>query len=155
MRIAAVTREQFPLWKRLRQAVYSDLDPQFHDAEMEWLFADERAACFLAWSDEGKAIGLLELTLRDFVDGCLGGAVGYIDGIYLDPDYRGQGRGPELIAFAEDWCVSQGCRHMATDAEVANTAAQAFYRRLGFTERWQVVGFTKPLQARQRNSVPG
>jgi aminoglycoside 6'-N-acetyltransferase I len=146
IRIAPVTRDQFPVWKPMREALYSDLDPQFHDREMEWLFTSGQAACFLAWSDEGQAIGLLELTLRNFVDGCIGGPVGYIDGIYLDPDHRGRGYGRELVAFAVDWFKARGCNDLATDAEVANTEAQAFYRRVGFTERWHVVGFTKSLR---------
>jgi len=145
MRISAVTREHIPVWKRMRQAVYSDLDEAFHDEEMAWLLASDEAACFLAWSDEGRAIGLLELTLRNFVDGCIGRPVGYIEGLYLEPDHRGQGHGPRLVAFAADWFKSRGCKDMATDAEATNAEAQAFYRRVGFTERWHVVGFTRPL----------
>ncbi|MBX3421879.1 MAG: GNAT family N-acetyltransferase [Pirellulaceae bacterium] len=145
MRIAIVEREQFPIWKRMRQAVYSDLDPRFHDEEMEWLFASDQAECFLVWSDEGDAIGLLELTLRNFVDGCIGGPVGYIEGIYLHPDHRGQQHGRRLVTFACEWFKTKGCKEMATDAEVTNTEAQAFYRRLGFTERWHVVGLTRSL----------
>lgn len=146
IRIAPVTRDQFPVWKPLRQALYSDLDPQFHDREMDWLLTSEQAACFLAWSDEERAIGLLELTLRNFVDGCIGGPIGYIDGIYLDPAHRGRGYGHQLMAFAVDWFEARGCTDMATDAEVTNTRARAFYRRVGFAERWHVVGFTKSLR---------
>lgn len=148
MRISAVTREQFSVWKRMRQAVYSDLEPQFHDEEMNCLFSSGQAGCFLAWSDEGDAIGLLEITLRNFVDGCIGSPVGYIEGIYLDPDHRGAGHGSRLVDFACEWFESRGCKDMATDAEITNSEAQAFYRRHGFRERWHVVGFTKSLSGR-------
>jgi aminoglycoside 6'-N-acetyltransferase I len=145
MRIAPVTRDQFATWRRLRGALYTGLDARFHDEEMGWLFQSKEAASFLAWSKNGDAIGLLELSLRNFVDGCIGSPVGYIDGIYVEPSCRGQGLGPQLIAYATDWFRARGCKDMATDAEIENAAAQDFYRQLGFSERWHVVGFTKSL----------
>lgn len=145
MRISPVTRAQLPDWKRLRRALYSDLDEAYHAAETAWLLDSAEAACFLAWSDAGEAIGLVELTLRNFVDGCIGGPVGYIEGLYLDPTHRGRGLGPQLVEFAAEWFRSRGCKDMATDAEIANAGAQAFFRRAGFAERWRVVGFTKRL----------
>lgn len=146
MIIKAVTREQFGLWKVFRQALYTDVDSRFHDEEMQWLFASDETGCFLVWSESGDAIGLLELTLRNFVDGCVGGPVGYIEGIYLIPEQRAQGHGKRMIEFAAEWSRQHGCKSMATDAEIPNTDAQQFYRNLGFNEGWRVVGFTKSLQ---------
>lgn len=157
VRAAPVTRADFPHWKRLRQAVYSDLDESFHDAEMEWLFASPEAASFLVWPDDGdrcEPIGLLELTRRNFVDGCIGGPVGYIEGLYLVPEARGRGLGGRLIAFAADWFRSRGCRQMVTDAELSNALAQAFYRRMGFAERWRTVGFTRGLDGGEPTAAP-
>lgn len=146
MRIVEVTKEHFPAWKRMRQSLYSGLSSGFHDEEMEWLFGSREAACFLALSDAGEAIGLLELSLRNFVDGCIGGPVGYIEGIYLDETHRGKGRGREMIDFAAAWFEERGCVNMAADAEIDNEAAQAFMRSAGFAERWRVVGYTRPVR---------
>lgn len=145
LRLVPISREHFPAWKRMRAALYSGLDGKFHDEETEWLHACSEAACFLAWSADDEAVGLLELTLRNVVDGCIGGPVGYIEGIYLNPAWRGRGHGARMVAFAAEWFRSRGCRHMATDAEMDNVDAQAYYRQAGFTERWRTVGFIKPL----------
>ena len=148
MTITPVRRDQFDTWRELRELVFTDLELAFHDEEMEWLFASKDAGCFLMFAEDGEVIGLLELTLRNFVDGCIGGPVGYIDAIFIQPHHRGRGHGERLITFAFHWFGERGCKHVATDAEIDNVGAQEFHRRMGFTERWRIVGFTRSLPER-------
>lgn len=112
---------------------------------MEWIFSSQDKRSFLLLSSDGAAAGLLELSLRNIVDGCVGGPVGYIEGIYLRPEFREQGWGRRLMEFAEQWCRNQGCRHLAMDAEVENHQAQQFYLHAGFQEGWRIVEFRKSL----------
>jgi aminoglycoside 6'-N-acetyltransferase I len=139
-----ITRERFAEWKSLRQALYSGIDEAFHEAEMEAIIASGETFAFFAVSPPDTVLGLIELSLRNLVDGCLGGPVGYIEGIYLKPAARGQGFGRQMIEFAESWSRAHGCRHLATDAELA-TAAQEFFRRAGFEETWRIVEFRMVL----------
>ncbi len=148
MSIEPVSPSDLNVWKALRHDLYTGLDEGFHDAELAWFLASDEAAAFLARSDAGEAIGLLELSLRNIVDGCIGGPVGYIEGLYVAPPHRGIGLGRQLAAFATDWCAAHGCRDIATDTELENAAAQAFFRRLGFAEGWRTVGFRKSLGER-------
>jgi aminoglycoside 6'-N-acetyltransferase I len=135
----------------MRQALYVGLDTAFHDREMQWIFRSRELSAFIALSATDEAIGILELSLRNVVDGCVGGPVGYIEGMYLEPVHRGRGYGRQMIAFATDWFRARGCKEMATDAEIDNAAAQAFYRRVGFREGWRVVGFTRPIPPARGN----
>jgi aminoglycoside 6'-N-acetyltransferase I len=145
MQIVPATRERFADWKALRAALYSGIDDEFHRREMEHLLAAEHFGCFLALDADGRAVGLLELSLRNVVDGCIDGPVGYVEGIYLAPEARGRGEGRRLLAFAADWFRARGCREMATDAELENRDAQAFYRAAGFIRTWTVVQFRRSL----------
>lgn len=145
-RIDKVSREHFPVWKRMRQELYSGLDPDFHDGEMEWIASSGEAECYLAFDEKGTPIGMMELSLRNVVDGCIGGPVGYVEGIYLEPDHRRAGLGSELMKFATERFLARGCSDMATDAEIDNVDAQEFYRNVGFTESWRVVGFTRSIR---------
>lgn len=147
MQIAEVTREQFPIWRRMRQELYPNLDPDMHDEEMEWLHEAKDSGAYLAFSDAGEPVGLLEVSLRNVVDGCIGGPVGYVEGIYLEPSLRRKGVGSMLMEFATEWCRKRGCQDMATDAEIENVEAQEFYRRTGFTEVSRTVGFTRSLRS--------
>ncbi len=146
MRIEKISREHFPVWKRMRQELYPALDPDFHDEEMEWIHDSDETESYLGFDDAGNPIGLLELSLRKVVDGCIGGPVGYVEGIYLEPKHRRKGQGDVFMKFAAERFLERGCSDMATDAEIDNVEAQEFYRKVGFTESWRVVGFTRSLR---------
>jgi aminoglycoside 6'-N-acetyltransferase I len=88
---------------------------------------------------------MLELSLRNFVDGCLGGPVGYMEGIYITPGQRKRGHGRELAEFAANWFRSKGCREMAADAELGNLAAQEFLTGAGFDETYRIVQYKRSL----------
>ena len=145
MRIVEITRERLQDWRRMRQELYGDLDPQFHEAEMELIFSSAQATCFIGLSESGAAVAMLEVALRNFVDGCLGGPVGYVEGIYVTPEQRKRGYGRELTQFAMNWFRSRGCRDMAADAELTNLEAQGFLRKVGFDETYRIVEYKRSL----------
>ena len=145
MRIVEVTRDRFPEWRRMRQDLYGDLDAGFHEAEMELIFSSAQATCFVGLAESGAAVAILEVSLRNFVDGCLGGPVGYMEGIYVIPEQRKQGYGRQLAEFAANWFRFKGCRDMAADAELTNLVAQNFLTRAGFDETYRVVEYKRSL----------
>jgi aminoglycoside 6'-N-acetyltransferase I len=145
MQVFEVTRDRFVDWKRLRQDLYRGVDDRFHDDEMELIFSSDEAFAFLGYSDDGHVLSLVELSLRNIVDGCLGGPVGYIEGLYIEPGHRGRGLGKELASFAADWFRARGCRDMAADAEIDNVDSQRFIEALGFRETYRVVEYAMSL----------
>ena len=146
MVIAEVTLDRFPEWRRMREEVYRGLDATFHEKEMALIFSSAEAACFLGMTESGEPVAMLEVSLRNFVDGCLGGPVGYIEGIHVAPHLRNGGYSRELVRFAAKWFRAKGCRDMAADAELENLAAQEFLTRAGFVETFRIVEFKKTLQ---------
>ncbi len=143
--VSAVRREQFDDWLRLREAVYHGLNREFHQQEMEIYFGDASKECLLACDAAGQVIGMVELSLRNIVDGCLSSPVGYVEGIYVDAAHRGSGIARVLMQRAEEWFRAQGCQEVATDAELDNLDAQRFHHRLGFEETYRIVEYRKPL----------
>ena len=145
MRIETAKPEHIADWLRLREAVYTGVDREFHVQEIGLFREDDTKECFLAVSEDGKACGMAEVSLRNVVDGCLTSPVGYIEGIFVDHNKRGTGVARRLLEQAENWCRSQGCTEIATDAELDNTAAQQFHKRMGFEETYRVVEYRKSL----------
>jgi len=145
MRIVEITRDRFPDWRRMRQQLYANLDAEFHEEEMELIFSSAQATCFMGIAESGAVVAMLELSLRNFVDGCLGGPVGYVEGIYVIPTHRKRGYGRELVQFATNWFRSKGCRDMAADAELTNLDAQDFLTRAGFAETYRIVQYKRTL----------
>ena len=143
--IISVEKRHFSEWRRLREGVYSGIDAAFHETEMRQVFQNKDWHIMLAIVEPETACGMIEVSLRNFVDGCLSRPVGYVEGIYVDPDFRNQGIARGMIEHAEDWCRSRGCSEFATDSEIENHEAQRFHRHLGFEETYRTVGYRKSL----------
>ncbi len=143
--VQAVRSEQFDSWLRLRTAIYTGVDHTFHEQEMRQFMADDSKECFLAEIEGGAVCGMIEVSLRNVVDGCLSSPVGYVEGIYVDPRQRGLGLSRQLLHRAEQWSREQGCTEIATDAELDNESAQRFHEHLGFTETYRIVEYRKRL----------
>ena len=109
------------------------------------LLQREDAAVFLA-EEEGKAFGFAQCQLRrDYVEGTETSPVGYLEGIFVEPAYRGKGVARALLACCEQWAREQGCMEFASDCELDNTQSLAFHMRLGFDEANRIICFTKKL----------
>ena len=65
--------------------------------------------------------------------GVIAGFLGYtsdtIEGLFIDPDSRGQGSGTHLVAHAQGLATGA----LAVDVNEQNESALGFYRSLGFT----------------------
>ncbi len=126
-----------------------------HDAaELRNAFSEmlksEGAACFLAY-EAGVPAGFAQCQLRhDYVEGAQTSPVGYLEGIFVLPEFRRQGLAGELLAACEDWAREQGCKEFASDCELENNASLNFHLRMGFAEVNRIVCFTKTLQNRRR-----
>ena len=81
----------------------------------------------------------------DYVEGTSGGIIGYLEGIYVIPEYRKNNIARELIAICEDWARENGCSEFASDCPVDNTASLNFHLKTGFKEAGRIICFTKKL----------
>jgi len=61
-------------------------------------------------------------------------------GTYLLPEWRGRGVGRQLWNVTESFAREAGYRKLAIQVRGSNTAAQTFYRRLGFRECGRMTG---------------
>ncbi|HKV60986.1 MAG TPA: GNAT family N-acetyltransferase [Candidatus Acidoferrum sp.] len=101
---------------------------------------------FVAEASDGTLVGFLEAGLRSHADGCdESHAVGYVEGWYVRDELRQQGIGAELLRAAEDWARSQGCRQMASDAQIDNVISQLAHEALGFEIAERSVLYRKRL----------
>src|SRR4028119_1667984 len=97
----------------------------------EYLLSETKAV-FVAQDANAHLFGFLEANIRPYADGCATRNVGYVEGWYIDGEYRRQGAGTELIKAAEDWARSKGCREMASDCLLNNDVSLAAHLALGY-----------------------
>lgn len=64
---------------------------------------------------------------------------------YVGPDCRRKRAGAALMAAAEEWARSRGCKEMGSDPEVINLRSAEAHRRLGYIECNRLVHFGKDL----------
>ncbi len=132
-------------WKKMRQMLYNELPDDFQEEEMALIASDKDwRESFIVFDGE-KEIGLLEMSLRNFVDGCLTGPVAYVEGIFINKEYRGRGYGRKIIHKAKAWGKSRGCSEMASDSELHNVESQKFHNAMGFEETYRIVQYRMSL----------
>jgi aminoglycoside 6'-N-acetyltransferase I len=99
----------------------------------------------IAFDDQEQAIGLIELSIRPYAEGCDSDRVAFVEGWYVDPHARGKGVGDALMGAAEAWARSQGCTELGSDAEVDNLSSASAHRAVGFIEAGVIRCFKKSL----------
>ncbi len=54
--------------------------------------------------------------------------------LVIDPAQKGKGLGKEAALFYEKYALQNGCHYLRIDTNAKNTAARAFYKKLGYKE---------------------
>lgn len=110
------------------------------------------SAVFIAYTD-GSPSGAAQCSLRhDYVEGASSTPVGYLEGIYVLPQYRRAKVATRLVHCCESWAKARGCSEFASDCALDNTLSQQFHAGVGFTEASRLVCFVKPLEAEEHPS---
>ena len=147
MEIRPVQQGDRESWERLRNALWPS-PAREHAGEIDRYFAgrsSEPLEVLLAFDEQGRAIGLIELSIRPSAEGCETDRVAFVEGWYVVPDARGKGVGAALIDAAESWARSQGCTELGSDTEVDNVASAAAHMAVGFIETGVLRCFKKLL----------
>jgi aminoglycoside 6'-N-acetyltransferase I len=96
--------------------------------------------------NDGAIVGMLELSLRPYADGCESSPVPFIEAWYVGPEARRRGVGGSLVRAAEQWALENGYREMASDALLDNTESERAHKAVGFEEVERAIRFRKVLQ---------
>lgn len=133
-------------WLRLRKILWDELTEDEHKAEMLDIYEHSDSQLVLvAELDNGKLVGFLEASIRPFVEDCHTDHVGYLEGWFVEADYRGLGIGKKLVQNAENWARQKGCTEMASDAEIGNDLSLQVHLKLGYEETSRLIHLRKNL----------
>lgn len=117
-----------------------------HRREMLDIFEHSQTQLVLvAESSHGNLIAFLEASIRPFVEDCETDAVGYLEGWFVEPEFRQTGIGAKLVAAAENWARGKGCTEMASDSEIGNDLSLKAHQSLGYEETSRLVHLRKDL----------
>jgi aminoglycoside 6'-N-acetyltransferase I len=141
MAIRAVQPSDAAEWLRMRMALWPDSTPEKEASEIAHFFAAPPRpalptlhAAFVCPRPDTGLCGLVEVAIHDAAPGCTTDRIGYLEAWFVDPDYRGQGVGRELVEIAEAWAQSEGCREMASDTDPSYPVSPAAHAAMGYQE---------------------
>lgn len=147
MLVRAAQIEDFEGWQLLRRRLWPWVtDDETRAFLAQTLTSNSKTKIFIAQNENNQIIGFLEASLRtDYVEDCDTSPVGYIEGWFVDENYRRQHVGLNLTKVAEDWARRLGCQEMASDCDINNQTSLAAHLGSGYTEVGRNIHFKKLL----------
>lgn len=144
--IRPLSEDDLGEWLRLRQSLWDESSEDDHRGEMVDIIEHSESQ-FVAVADTGGGalVGFLEASIRSHVEDCETDNVGYLEGWYVEHEYRQSGIGARLVETAEQWARRKGCTEMASDAEVDNLVSLEAHLRIGYNETSRLVHLKKEL----------
>jgi aminoglycoside 6'-N-acetyltransferase I len=111
-----IRKEDEAEWLRLRNDLWPD-GKNDHEEEIAKYFAGglkEPVAVIVA-ERAGKLIAIAELSIREDLEGYTGKKVGYVEGLYVEPECRGGNVAVLLLRAAQNWARENECVAFASD----------------------------------------
>ena len=125
--------------------LWGDHEPQELRAELAGILALPEAAFYVA-RDQDTAVGFAQCQLRhDYVEGTESSPVGYLEGVYVQPQHRGKGVARALLEACQKWAKAMGCAEFASDCELSNQQSLRSHLKAGFKEANRIICFVKRL----------
>ncbi|MEN8234487.1 MAG: GNAT family N-acetyltransferase [Actinomycetota bacterium] len=143
MDIRSLGKDDIEVWIDMRHRFW----PQYERQELvgeALAWARGKTGVFVADSG-GDLVGFAEVTMHDRAPGCTTSPVGYLEGWWVEADYRRSGVGSALLAATEEWARERGAVELASDAYASDDVSRAVHPARGFEELRAVARFHKSI----------
>jgi GNAT superfamily N-acetyltransferase len=110
----------------------SDFRPQREKqlAALRWILDHPAHGRLFVLRDAGRVVGMAHALIS--ISTAEGGPVLILEDVIVAAGHRGGGHGRRLVEHVLAWAAAQGMSRVTLLADRDNTAALAFYERLGF-----------------------
>ncbi len=93
-----------------------------------------------------ETAGFVIFSIRtDYVEGALQSPTGYLEGIFVEDQFRKLGIAKKFMELGEAWCKSKGCCQIGSDTWLTDTESRSFHKKVGFWEEDELVHFLKDI----------
>jgi aminoglycoside 6'-N-acetyltransferase I len=134
-------------WLRMRLTLWGGTAEE-HTHDINAYFATPPSGVtFVVERTGGGLCGCIEVSLRNYAEGCTTSPVAYIEGWYVDAESRRHTLGTRLVQAAEAWARHQGLKEIASDTQIENAVSIQAHTGLGYEEVERIVCFRKALDA--------
>lgn len=148
MPVILLKRSQIDEWGKLRRGLWPETAFDQHRREMTDILSDpEFNAVFVSSGRNRRLNGFIEVSMRLTAEGCHSSPIGYIEGWFVVPEARHKGIGGALLAKAEAWAASRGCKEIASDARIEDALGRKAHLEHGYEEVSRLAHFRKELRS--------
>ena len=131
---------------KMGRELWKDYQETYLKKQLERVIGANNQRIYIAKNSKGIAVGFAIFTIRtDYVEGSEKAPTGYLEGIYIEPDFRNNGISKRFLEMGEQWLKSNNCMQLGSDTWLSNTNARAFHKQFGFKEEIELVHFLKEL----------
>lgn len=145
--IREVTPDDAAVWAQFRLSLWPDATIEDLSGDVARFFAGGSpliAAALLAWAGS-RPVGFVELSVRAYVPGADSLPAPFLEGWFVDPEWRRQGIGRRLVGAAEEWAKSRGYAQLGSDALMSDLEAAEAHEAVGFRPVEEIRSFIKDL----------
>jgi aminoglycoside 6'-N-acetyltransferase I len=129
----------------MRHSLWPDETMRGHNTAIKEISDSRDTWGFVAVTADGAPAGFAEISIRKAANGCESQPVPFLEGIWIEPRYRRQGIGAQLIGHIEGFLQARGFSEIGSDSLIENLDAHDAHKAWGFAETERVVYFRKFL----------
>jgi aminoglycoside 6'-N-acetyltransferase I len=130
---------------KLTLELWTDCEYETEYISYKRILKSENETCYLI-ADQSTYFGFIHISLRfEYVEGANTSPVGYIEGIYIKPEYREFGYGKKLVKYGIVWAKEKGCSEIGSDAKLENKNSHHFHTRIGFKETNRTINYLQKI----------
>jgi len=145
--VREATAADHPIWAEMLAKLHDWGDEAEFIAEIpSWLALEDPMVCFLAFTDSGQPIGMVDARVRNYAEGAPNLRAAYVEDIWVEEEHRRSGVARALLAAVEQWARAQGLDWLGSDTELGNDLSEAWHKGAGFKIIERLIVFGKPLE---------
>ena len=146
MNVRAIAHSDVLRWYQMRRIYWPDSTENKLQQEMTAIFENAKYnQVYVCEIETHDIVAFIEISFRQRMRGCAVSPVAYIEGLYVEPNYRMQGIAKALVTEAENWAKRCGCKEIALDVSLENATNRLFQDKLGFVEADRIITYKKKL----------
>ncbi len=120
-------------------------EEELHESFREIMASNRDKVLFYRIGNE--FVSFIHLSIRvDYVEGTESSPTGYIEGVYVKPEFRRKGYSAKLVEVGEEWLKKNGCKQIGSDIHLDNHVSYYFHIGMGFKESSRLIAFIKKIK---------
>lgn len=146
IKINDFAKDDFDDFVEMSHKLWKDIDIfQLKDLLSKSINSDKNKI-LIAKDNNGVCVAFSIFSIRfEYIEGSYNSPTGYLEGIYVEPEFRKLGIAREFMKIGENWCKRNNCKQIGSDTWLNDLESRNFHKKVGFWEEEEVVHFLKNI----------